>query len=89
MNEKIGVAGSFDSNDCLVTIKESSELNINIDSIVKDYFYDAILSCVENALKEVNANNISVEIKDKGALDYTIRARVLTAYKRYIDGGIN
>lgn len=89
MNEKIGVAGSFDSNDCLVTIKEASSLTINIESIVKDYFYEQILACVENALKEANAKNVSVEIQDKGALDFTIRARVLTAYKRFLDGGNN
>ena len=31
--------------------------------------------------------NISVEVQDKGALDFTIRARVLTALKRYEKGG--
>ena len=87
MEERIGVAGSFDSNDCLVTIKKATKLNITIDSIVKDYFYDCILDTVKKALEEKNAKNISVEIQDKGALDFTIRARVLTALDRYERGG--
>jgi len=87
MNEKVGFAGSFDSNDCLVTIKEANELTISIESIVKDYFYDQILKCVQDTLKEANAKNISVEIQDKGALDFTIRARVLTALARFNQGG--
>lgn len=87
MDERNGIAGSFDSNDCLVTIKKADKLTITIDSIVKDYFYDCILDTVKKALEEKNAKNISVEIQDKGALDFTIRARVLTALKRYEKGG--
>ena len=91
MDERIGIAGSFDSNDCLVTIKKADKLTITIDSIVKDYFYEAILDTVKKALEEKNISkdsmNISVEVQDKGALDFTIRARVLTALKRYEKGG--
>lgn len=87
MEEKIGFAGSFDSNDCLVTIKEANGLIINIDSIVKDYFYDQILACVKDTLALKNVKNISVDIQDKGALDFTIRARVLTALERFNKGG--
>lgn len=79
---KIGVAGSFDSNDCLVTVEESNELKINIESIVKDYFYDAIYKDVIDTLDELNIKNISVSIQDKGALDFTIRARLITAIER-------
>ena len=85
MKERIGFAGSFDSNDCLVTVKESKDTQIKIDSIVSDYFYDDILSCVKNAITESGVKNISVEIQDKGALDFTIRARVLTAIKRFME----
>jgi len=75
-------AGSKESNDCLITIKESDETKIHIDSIVGHLFYDQILAAVEEMLKEHNVENVDVTIEDKGALDYTIRARLIVAIKR-------
>jgi len=75
-------AGSKESNDCLITIKESDETKIHIDSIVGHLFYDQILAAVEETLKEHNVDNVDVTVEDKGALDYTIRARLIVAIKR-------
>jgi citrate lyase subunit gamma (acyl carrier protein) len=75
-------AGSKESNDCLITIKESSETKIHIDSIVGHLFYDQILEAVKETLKEQNVENVDVTVEDKGALDYTIRARLIVAIKR-------
>ena len=35
---RIGIAGTMESNDCLITIKDSDKLTIEIESIVYDYF---------------------------------------------------
>jgi citrate lyase subunit gamma (acyl carrier protein) len=79
---KVGMAGSFSSNDALITVSESDELVIKIESIVDDFFHDQIDKVIRDTLKELNINKIKVEVNDKGALDYTIRARLITAISR-------
>jgi citrate lyase subunit gamma (acyl carrier protein) len=79
---KVGVAGSKESNDCLVTVKESNKTEITIDSVVGAFFYDQILNTVEETLKEMKIENVYVTVEDKGALDYTIKSRLVSAIKR-------
>lgn len=77
-----GTAGSKESNDCLITIESSTERKIEIKSIVGVFFYDQILEVIENTLKEQGLDNVHVLVEDKGALDYTIKSRLLTAIER-------
>ena len=79
---KIGVAGSLESNDVLVTVKEGAGINISVKSIVYDFFKNQIEKVIKDTLRELNIENISVSVEDKGALDYTIKARLLTAISR-------
>ncbi|MBQ6817840.1 MAG: citrate lyase acyl carrier protein [Bacilli bacterium] len=82
---KIGICGSMESNDCIITVKENyTQTNeIKINSIVRDFFYDQIYDVIEKTLKENNIQNVIVECNDKGALDFTIKARLLCAINRY------
>lgn len=82
---KIGSAGTFESNDCMITVKEHQGLSINIDSIVFEQFGDQIHEVIQETLKSLNIENIEVFVHDKGALDYTIKARLITAIKRMGD----
>lgn len=75
-------AGSVESNDILITVSENDTLEINITSIVSAFFYDQIHQVITSTLKELNIKNIKVEAVDKGALDYTIKARLITAIER-------
>ena len=79
---KVGVAGSLESNDVVMTVSESDRLEIEIDSIVKEYFGDQIRKVIEDTLKERNISKIKVKCSDKGALDYTIQSRLITAIER-------
>ena len=79
---KVGVAGSVESNDILITVQESNELVIEITSIVDAFFYDQIEKVIKDTLKEFNIQKIKVTCQDKGALDYTIKARLVTALTR-------
>lgn len=79
---KKGVAGTLESNDALITVYESDKLEIEISSIVYDFFKDEITKVVKDTLKQLNIDKIKVVIVDKGALDYTIKARLATAIKR-------
>ncbi len=82
---KIGMCGSMESNDCIITIKEngSDQNNIKIFSIVDDFFHKQIEQVIEDVLKEKKLSGVDIECNDKGALDFTIRARTITAIDRY------
>ncbi len=79
---KIGIAGSLESNDVLVTVRECEKLVIDIHSIVDLLFHDQIEKVVRDTLQELGIENVEVRLQDKGALDYTIRARLITAIQR-------
>ena len=79
---KIGVSGSLESNDALITVKPSEEQQIVIKSVVYDFFHEQIEAVIKQTLKELKKENLSVLCEDKGALDYTIRARLITAVQR-------
>ena len=79
---KVGIAGSLESNDCIITVSENDKLVIDITSIVDDFFHDQIEKVIKDTLKEKNIKNIKVECKDKGTLDYTITSRLVTAIER-------
>ena len=79
---KIGVAGSLESNDAMITVKESNETKITVKSIVYDFFHLQMEEVIKNTLKEKNLEKVEVICEDKGALDCTIKARLLTAIER-------
>lgn len=79
---KRGIAGSLESNDALITVKESDELKITVKSIVYDFFHKQIEKVIRDTLAELGINGIEVVCEDKGALDYTIKARLQVAVKR-------
>ncbi len=79
---KTAQAGSVESNDCLVTVSEASANEIVISSIVDAFFHSQIENVIKSTLEELSINNVKVEIMDKGALDYTIKARLVTALER-------
>ena len=79
---KRGIAGSLESNDALITVKESDKLTVTAKSIVCDFFGAQIEQVIRNTLKEAGVGKIEVVCEDKGAYDYTIRERLLTALAR-------
>lgn len=79
---KRGIAGSLESNDALITVKESDKLEITVRSIVYDFFHRQIEKVIRETLSELGIDKISIVCEDKGALDYTIKARLMVAIKR-------
>ena len=79
---KIGVSGSLESNDALITVSPSQTQQIVIKSVVYDFFHEQIEAVIKQTLSELGKEKLSVLCEDKGALDYTIRARLITAIKR-------
>lgn len=79
---RIGIAGTLESNDCIITVLESDKLIIEVKSVVYDFFGKHIENFIKNIVDELKIKNIKVICEDKGALDYTIKARLITAIKR-------
>ncbi len=79
---KPATAGTLESSDILVSVEPDDNLNININSSVDVYYHDTILNVIKNTLDELGVKNINISVVDKGALDCTIKARVITAVRR-------
>ena len=79
---KCASAGTMESSDAYVEIEPAQTLEIQLESVVKQQFGDAILAVVGEVLKEQNVEKASVRVVDRGALECVIRARVETAVVR-------
>ncbi|MFA5719945.1 MAG: citrate lyase acyl carrier protein [Acholeplasmataceae bacterium] len=77
-----GIAGTTESSDCLITVEPNEGIEVIVESIVKDFFGDHIENLIKQTLKELKVKNIKVVVDDKGAYDFTIKARLLTAIER-------
>jgi len=77
-------AGTMESNDIYVMIMPNPKggIEINLQSIVMKQFGEEIKSVILDTLVELGVKNIIINAQDKGALNYTIKARIETAIKR-------
>ncbi|MBG7630541.1 MAG: citrate lyase acyl carrier protein, partial [Bacteroidetes bacterium] len=81
-------SGSFESSDIIVLIEpvaENSGRNIEIDSTVMLEYGDNIEKLITDKLDEFDISDIHLIVKDKGALEPTINARIETAIVRACD----
>ncbi|MDD7339206.1 MAG: citrate lyase acyl carrier protein [Eubacteriales bacterium] len=79
---KAAKAGSLESNDLMIMIEPSDKLDIILNSVVKEQYGDKILKAINEVLDEEGVTKANIVIEDKGALDFTIRARMRTAIER-------
>ena len=87
---KIFEAGNYGKairSDCKVSIEltKSGGLKIELDSKVKVYFGDHIISLVKRELEFFGIKNAKILIEDRGSLDYVIAARIEAAVKQAVD----
>jgi citrate lyase subunit gamma (acyl carrier protein) len=78
-------AGTLESNDCYITVSEHQGIKIVLESIVMEQFGKQIRKVIEETLNSLGVKNLMVHCNDKGALDYAIRARLVTAIERLGD----
>ena len=83
---KVAKAGTLESNDILIMVmpSESGNVELELESIVMQQFGEVIEQVILHKVEEMNVEGITIKAQDKGALDYTIGARVETAIKRAI-----
>lgn len=82
--KKPAAAGTLESSDVLVTVEPNpgGGLVIDLDSEVKTIFGAAIEQTVRRELALAEVEDAVVCLKDRGALDCTISARVRCAIYR-------
>lgn len=80
---KTAQAGTLESNDIMIIIEPGENgITLDLQSIVKKQFGAAITRTIVDAVKARGITDINIKAIDKGALDYTILARLTTALSR-------
>ena len=80
---KKATAGTLESSDIFVQVEPNDNgLVIKLESIVMNQFGEAIENTVKEVLSDFNVQNIIIQLKDRGAIECAIRARIETALKR-------
>jgi citrate lyase subunit gamma (acyl carrier protein) len=74
--------GKEDKSDCFITIVPKDSLQIEIHSKVQELFGKAIEKTVREVLRDNNIEKGYILVKDFGALDWVIRARLECALQR-------
>ncbi len=81
--KKMSQAGSLESGDVMVTISPRSEdVLIRLESPVEAMFGDAIRKEILDVVESLEVTGAKIEVVDKGALPYAVKARVETALRR-------
>ena len=82
---KTAQAGTLESSDIMITVAPGSAgsgIVIELESIVMAQYGDDIRLTLEKTLAEQGCTDIYIKATDRGALDCTIHARLLTALSR-------
>lgn len=89
--KKPAMAGTLESSDVQITLRPNpgQGIQINLISEVKAIFGDAIEATVRSVLEKFDVRDALVEVNDKGALDFAIRARMECAVCRAAEISFN
>ncbi|MBO1361675.1 citrate lyase acyl carrier protein [Acetobacter sacchari] len=81
---KKGMAGTLESSDVLVVISPNNDIGLKLvlQSKVEKQFGSAIRMCVKNTLAMCGVSDAVIEVRDQGALECVIKARVEAAAYR-------
>jgi citrate lyase subunit gamma (acyl carrier protein) len=82
--QDVGISGTLESSDITIYIEpnEGKGIEIELKSTVENQFGNRIRNVIKTTLEEMGITDVSVRANDKGALDCTIQARVITAVGR-------
>ena len=77
-------AGTLESSDVMVTVSpnEGGGRKIEIDSPVLKLYEEQMLSIINASLDKMGVKDAALFLKDRGAIDCVIRARVMAAVSR-------
>ena len=79
--KQAAMVGTLESSDIQISIlpNPGKGLEIELQSVVKEQFGDAIIATITDVLESFGINDAVVEATDKGALEWIIRARMQAA----------
>ncbi len=76
-------AGTLESSDIYVMVEPNEDgVELELESIVYNQFGEEIEKTVREVLSDMDVQNIKIQLKDRGAVECAIRARVETALRR-------
>ena len=83
---KTAKAGTLESNDIFIIVEpiEGYKIEIDLESIVLAQFGKQIEKVLKDTAISLGVEGIRITAKDRGALDYAIKARLETAIKRAV-----
>lgn len=83
---KTAQAGALESSDVFVTVSPNPEGGVKVEletkPAIKKQFGQQIEKVIRETVEELGVEDIMIKAQDKGALDYTYRARVQSAIER-------
>ncbi|MDW5300118.1 MAG: citrate lyase acyl carrier protein [Sedimentibacter sp.] len=81
--KKKAVAGTLESSDIYVQVEPNENgIELELESVVYNQFGEEIEKTVREVLNDFDVKNVKIQLKDRGAVECAIRARVETALKR-------
>lgn len=81
--KKTAYAGTLESSDIMIILEKGDRgIEIDLDSTVEKQFGEHIREVIKCTLMDFGISKVKVVAKDRGALDCTIKARVMAAYYR-------
>ena len=75
-------AGTLESSDCLVLVSPCDHREVVLESVAKKRFGAHLNALINETLDALGVQTGRIEINDRGALDYCIRARISSAVQR-------
>lgn len=86
---KSASCGKAKKGDVLITVSriETEEVVINIRSKVKELYAHEIEKTVREIVSQAGKTNLEITVDDYGALDFALRARLITALQRLQEKG--
>lgn len=79
---KTAVVGNVESNDLMIIVSPGEGITLNIESSVYEQFGSSIEAIIREELAQAQISDAHIQVEDKGAFDFTIRARLKTAIRR-------
>ena len=81
--EQTAIAGTLESSYIQITVSKSTAgINIELDSQVAKQYGTQIKKVLMDTLNSYGITSVKVKAVDKGALDCTIKARIIAALNR-------
>ena len=83
--KKPAIAGTLESSDCQETVEAGEwKVDFSLESAVINQYGNQIKKVAYETLENLGIDNVKLTIVDKGALDWTIKARIEAAVYRSV-----